>query len=166
MKNDSQVTVTPFENKYEDQVISLIVSIQQNEFGLPITAQDQPDLQNIQDFYQNGNGNFWIALFQGKVVGTISILDIGHTQVALRKMFVEQKHRGQKIGIADQLLDGLLGWAQLKGVREIFLGTTPKFLAAHRFYEKKGFSEIKKDFLPESFPIMKVDTKFYHFRLT
>jgi hypothetical protein len=40
------------------------------------------------------NGNFWVALYEGKVVGNISLLDIGNQQVALRKMFVEKEFQG------------------------------------------------------------------------
>ena len=50
-------------------------------------------------------------------------------------------------------------------VREVYLGTTAKFLAAHRFYEKNGFVEIDHSELPESFPVMVVDTKFYRLEL-
>jgi N-acetylglutamate synthase-like GNAT family acetyltransferase len=57
-----------------------------------------------------------------------------------------------------------LAWATLKDLKDIFLGTTSKFLAAHRFYEKNGFSEIDKQTLPATFPIMAIDSKFYHYR--
>jgi RimJ/RimL family protein N-acetyltransferase len=50
-------------------------------------------------------------------------------------------------------------------VTEIFLGTTPHFLAAHKFYERNGFQEISKDKLPETFPNIKVDSKFYRYQL-
>jgi hypothetical protein len=43
----------------------------------------------------------------------------------------------------------------------VYLGTTPLYLAAHRFYEKSGFVEIKREELPEGFPVMEVDRKFY-----
>jgi hypothetical protein len=33
--------------------------------------------------------------------------------------------------------------------------------AAHRFYEKNGFVEIAKEQLPESFPLMRVDNRFF-----
>ena len=46
-------------------------------------------------------------------------------------------------------------------VAAVYLGTTAKFLAAHRFYEKNGFREIAREALPDSFPVMAVDTKFY-----
>lgn len=142
-------------------VVDVILPIQQEEFGIPITLEGQPDLKDIAGFYQKGHGNFWVALDGGKVVGTISLLDIGNAQVALRKMFVAASHRGKEHGTAARLLEGAIAWARAQGVRQIFLGTTAKFLAAHRFYEKNGFRLIDKSELPASFPVMVVDTRFY-----
>jgi len=48
-----------------------------------------------------------------------------------------------------------------QGVKVVYLGTTAKFLAAHRFYEKNGFREILRAELPARFPVMAADTKFY-----
>jgi len=142
-------------------VADLIVPIQREEFGIDITYQDQPDLQDIPAFYQNGTGNFWVALDGGRVVGTIALKDIGEHQGALRKMFVARSHRGSEKGVAKALLSTLLAHARMAGLREIFLGTTAEFLAAHRFYEKHGFERIDVDALPKSFPRMAVDTRFY-----
>jgi N-acetylglutamate synthase-like GNAT family acetyltransferase len=98
------------------------------------------------------------------VIGTIGLKDIGAGQTALRKMFVAAPFRGREFGVAAQLLNTLLEEAWQRGVKEIYLGTTDKFLAAHRFYEKHGFVEVAKQALPESFPVMKVDSKFYVLR--
>jgi N-acetylglutamate synthase-like GNAT family acetyltransferase len=141
------------------------VGIQRNEFGIEITAAEQPDLHDIPAFYQVRSGNFWVAVADGRVVGTISLLDIGNHQGALRKMFVHPEFRGPRYGTATRLLDALLDWTRHKEVREIFLGTTAKFLAAHRFYAKHGFSEITPSALPPAFPIMRVDTRFFHRRI-
>ena len=165
MNYANQIEIDEFSIKYQDDVLNLIVNIQQKEFGIDITAADQPDLCKIKDFYQINKGNFWVALFNKKVVGTVSLLDIGHEQAALRKMFVDKEYRGEKYQVAHALLSALLNWAQSNDIREIYLGTTPKFLAAHRFYEKNGFKEIAKKCLPRTFPIMKVDTKFYKLAL-
>lgn len=43
----------------------------------------------------------------------------------------------------------------------VYLGTTAKFLAAHRFYEKNRFDLVDAADLPQSFPRMAVDTRFY-----
>lgn len=88
-------------------------------------------------------------------------MDIGNHMAALRKMFVHASYRGDKTGIAKALLKTLIQWAETQQIKEIYLGTTPKFLAAHRFYEKNNFIEIGKENLPTTFPVMKVDTKFY-----
>ena len=157
------LSVSVFERGLEAEVIDLIVNIQANEFHIPITASDQPDLSDIPGVYQAGCGNFWVARHGGQVVGTIALIDIGGGTAALRKMFVHRNHRGN--GTAKMLLEVLLDWACEHRLREIYLGTTEKFLAAHRFYEKSGFDEIPKEDLPDCFPVMKVDTKFYRYQL-
>lgn len=160
------VCIVPFTSGFQDQVVDLIVGIQRGEFAIDITAEQQPDLREIRTFYQRDAGNFWIALEEGRVVGTISLLDIGDGQAALRKMFVHPDFRGRERGTAQALLRTLLDWASERSLHEIYLGTTPFFRAAHRFYEKCGFTEISKDRLPPAFPIMEVDTRFYQLRLS
>jgi len=162
MSPDS-LEIVPFTDGFTDQLIAMIVAIQQQEFNLPITAADQPDLSDIANVYQQGNGNFWLALDDGKVVGSIALIDIGNDQAALRKMFVHRDYRGRKIGTAHKLLKTLFNWTKSKQLSGIFLGTTAKMFAAQRFYEKFGFSEISKSELPTSFPVMDVDSKFYLF---
>lgn len=157
--------IVPFKPDYTEQVVDVILTIQNTEFDIPITRAQQPDLDNIPGYYQQGMGNFWVALDGEKVVGTISLLDIGNRQGALRKMFVHLDYRGGERGVARQLLHTLFDWARTHGYIEIFLGTTDKFKAAHRFYEKSGFVEVTADDLPPVFPKMAVDNKFYKFTL-
>ena len=157
------IEIVPFSEHHLSGIIDVILPIQQSEFGIPITLDSQPDLLDIPGFYQKGSGNFWVALHGEDIIGTISLLDIGNGQGALRKMFVKKQFRGSTRGVACNLLRVLLEWCKRRNLREIYLGTTAKFLAAHRFYEKNGFSEIQKTELPVSFPVMSVDTKFYKY---
>lgn len=159
------LAIEPYAARHSAGIAALIVPIQQEEFGIPITYEDQPDLKDIDGFYRKGNGEFWVALDGDRVVGSIALLDIGNGQGALRKMFVAASHRGRAHGVAQRLLDGLLEHARTQGMRDIFLGTTAKFLAAHRFYEKNGFTLIEPDDLPQAFPRMAVDTRFYRIAL-
>jgi len=145
----------------EQGIVDLIVPIQREEFGIDISAEDQPDLLDIARFYQTGAGDFWVARGDGKVIGTIALKDIGNHQVALRKMFVAASWRGKEHGVARRLLEHLIEAARERGVKRIYLGTTAKFLAAHRFYERHGFELIEQEALPASFPLMVVDTRFY-----
>ena len=161
-----ETIVKAYTDRYRQQVFDLIIPIQQEEFNIPITPEDQPDLQQISTFYQNNNGNFWLAINNGRVVGTISLLDIGNRQGALRKMFVHKDYRGKEHGTGQLLLNTLFNWAKEKAYAEIYLGTTAKFLAAHRFYEKNNFKEVAVAELPPSFPRMEVDVKFYRYEVS
>ena len=163
--NPSNIDIQPFSAPYIEGIAALILPIQQAEFDVPVTLADQPDLLGIRDFYQNGVGNFWVALDHGEVVGSIALLDIGDGRAALRKMFVSRRHRGVGSGLAYRLLQTLLQWSCEHGIQDIYLGTTEQFLAAHRFYEKHGFIRIEKAVLPATFPVMAVDTRFYALRL-
>ncbi len=160
------IQIVPFNPDYTEQVVDVILTIQNTEFDIPISRAQQPDLDNIPSYYQQKAGNFWVALDGERVVGTISLFDIGNGQGALRKMFVHRDYRGSERGIARQLLHTLFDWARTHDYCEIFLGTTDKFLAAHRFYEKSGFVEVTADVLPPAFPKMPVDNKFYKYEIS
>jgi N-acetylglutamate synthase-like GNAT family acetyltransferase len=160
------VHIRTFEPRDADAVAAVILPIQQVEFGIAITREAQPDLSTIESYYQHGCGNFWVAESDRQIVGTIALLDIGNHEAALRKMFVAAPFRGREFGVAQRLLSELLAWAAQRGVANIYLGTTASFLAAHRFYEKSGFEEVARSALPERFPVMAVDSKFYKIALS
>ncbi|MBD2059254.1 GNAT family N-acetyltransferase [Oculatella sp. FACHB-28] len=159
-------TVQTYTSEYCDQVIDLIRRVQQDEFAAPIKIENQPDLLKIPQFYQVKKGNFWIATEQERVVGTIALIDIGNSQAAIRKMFVDQNYRGKHIGVGQQLLNTLLDWAEIHSISELYLGTIEVFKAAHRFYEKNGFLQINQAELPSTFPVMQADTRFYKYVLS
>jgi GNAT superfamily N-acetyltransferase len=162
----ADVSVEVYSELYQREVGELIVSIQHDEFGVPISLDDQPDLKTIPSFYQKGNGNFWIAVYQDKVVGTIALVDIGNAQVALRKMFVHKAFRGKSFLAGQLLFDMANTWMESHGVKEVFLGTIDLFEAAIKFYMKNGFRQITALQLPESFPRMGLDTMFFAKRIS
>lgn len=153
--------IVEYEEKYQQSVIDLILPIQQDEFKVPVTIHDQPDLLTISSFYKKGNGNFWVALDGNKVIGTIALVDFAGDQAALRKMFVHRDYRGKEKGVGQKLLDELKNWCGNKGVNKLFLGTFDSMHAAHRFYERNGFTEIKKEELPSTFPLAHYDNMFF-----
>jgi N-acetylglutamate synthase-like GNAT family acetyltransferase len=157
--------IIPYGREHQQQVNALIISIQAQEFSIPIILEEQTDLFDVNGFYRQGRGDFWVALHEGHVVGTVALRDLGHNQGALRKMFVHAEHRGTEKGVARLLLESLLSESRQRGFQEIFLGTTDAFRAAHRFYEKSGFAEISPKELPNAFPRMVQDTKYYRMKL-
>ena len=157
--------IVPFGREHQEHVGALIISIQRDEFSIPITLEEQPDLFDVDNFYRHGRGDFWVAVNGSAVIGTIALKDIGANQGALRKMFVHKDHRGAEKGVAVALLNHLLHQARQRGFKHVYLGTTNAFKAAHRFYEKNGFTEISERDLPAMFPRMKQDTKFFRIAL-
>ena len=157
--------VSVYSKKDEQAVIDLILDIQQNEFGVPVTIADQPDLLTVKDVYFKGHGHFWVIREKERIVGTIALIDIGNGQSALRKMFVHKDYRGKEKGIGQQLLDHVIAWCKEKGIDEIYLGTFESLLAAQKFYIRNGFVAVEKQSLPASFPVMQVDNRFFKFRL-
>jgi N-acetylglutamate synthase-like GNAT family acetyltransferase len=151
--------IAPWSPADRDEVLAFIVAIQRGEFGIDITAADQPDLADVAGAYQAGGGDFWVARAGGEVAGTIAAIRTAHDAVALRKMFVAGEHRGD--GLAARLMETLVAWARAEGVRTIYLGTTAVMSAAHRFYAKHGFARIDPAELPPSFPLMSVDSRFF-----
>ncbi|MEO6166712.1 MAG: GNAT family N-acetyltransferase [Chitinophagales bacterium] len=153
--------IRPFKQADLEQLITLILPIQQIEFNVPITIDDQPDLLNIESFYRKGNGNFWCAVSGEKIVGSIALIDIGNRQGVIRKMFVHPDFRGKEKKTAQLLLDELTQWCGHRQLHELFLGTIDTMLAAQKFYIRNGFATIEKSALPDSFPVMKVDNLFF-----
>ena len=123
-----------YQDQHKEEIISLILGIQNGEFGIPLTIKDQPDLNDIASFYQKGAGNFWVAMSDDKVIGTIALIDIGNSQSALRKMFVAKEYRGKEKGVAQQLLIALLEWCKSKKIKEVYLGTVASYPEQKRLH--------------------------------
>lgn len=151
----------PATNADLEDVAALVLSVQVDEFNVQITREDQPELYDLEAVFHQGKGVFYIALHEERVVGTIGLLDAGQGLGVLRKMFVAADYRGREWGTAMHLLDALMNHAYLNGFETIQLGTQKRLTAACRFYEKNGFQIIEKEALPENFPIMAVDDRFY-----
>lgn len=157
--------IKPVHNEYCEEIIELILSIQQKEFGLTITIDQQPDLRDIDANYHADDGCFWGAFVGSELVGTIALINTGHQAGCIRKMFVKKDYRGKEWGTAQKLLDVLLQFCRDNGISDVQLGTVEPLKAAHRFYERNGFERIAKEDLPSYFPLMLTDTMFYQLHL-
>lgn len=152
-------------NAYSELVIDLILNIQQNEFNVPITIEDQPDLLQIDEFYLANGGNFWGAFFNDELVGTVALVKFDEKAAAIRKMFVKKEFRGKEYSIAQKLLEILITYCRENNIDEVYLGTVSILQAALRFYEKNHFNIIEKEKLPSKFPLMSADNVFCYLNL-
>lgn len=160
--DDGQLfVIVPYESRYQQQVEDLVLPIQQIEFAVNITREQQPDLMDIPGTFQKGLGNFWLAVSAGVVVGCVGVVDFGGNRVALKKMFVHRDFRGKAKGVSSALFAAVRAWCQTQAVSAIWLGTIAQMTAAHNFYRKNGFVEVSKEELPSGFPLVTVDNKFF-----
>ncbi len=159
------ITITSLKNDHSRQIIDLILPIQQIEFNVPITLEGQSDLLDIDAHYHATGGNFWGAKSGDLLIGTIALMATGHAAGALRKMFVKKEFRGKETAVAQRLLRTLLAYCEQHGITDLYLGTVDILKAAHRFYERNGFTRLKAEDLPSYFPRMMADNVFYHLHL-
>jgi len=155
------IKIITYSDSFRDQVFNLIFNIQKKEFGLAVTIENPPGLESIPLCYQKNNGNFWLALDNGALVGTIGLQVLNNDQAALKRLYVKPPYRSYPYHLGKKLLDTLVVWARKQGLKEIFLGTRTAYQAANHFYHKNGFQEIAQEELPSNFPLAKVDTIFY-----
>ena len=81
-------------------MVDLIERIQIGEFSIPIEEGQRKALLLISQNFQKNKGNYWVALLNGKVIGTIAVIDIGHHAFELRDVFLDKEYRGQKTGFS------------------------------------------------------------------
>ena len=81
-------------------------------------------------------GAMWVALLDGKIVGTVSVIPENEA-LYIRSMAVLPQARRNKIG--ERLLAQIEKFAAENGYRKLVLSTTPFLISAIRLYEKFGF---------------------------
>ena len=138
--------IETYSGRYDEQIIALILGIQNGEAKINLSLDEQPDLKDIHRCYQEAGGEFWLALEDGRVIGTLALMLRENHCAVMKKFFVDAHYRAKKVGLA--LYRTLLNYAQAHGVQTIILDTPSVAQASHRFYERAGFRRITRAALP------------------
>ena len=137
--------IKTYEDKYKNQVIALILYLQNFDNRVDLSLEEQPDMNNINAYYLNNGGGFWIAVNENDdVVGTIGLLKIENHYGILKKFFVEPAYRGKTISVSTKLYDQLFKHAKENDITTIVLDTPAACQRAHSFYQKHDFKQITK----------------------
>lgn len=129
------MNIIEFSNEYREETIQLLIDVAVHEYGFAEWKKFFEIFEN--EFYIENNGNCWLAIMDEKVVGTISLKNLGNKKGEIKNLYVHSEYRKKKI--AQCLLDNLLSFASFKGYKEIQLDTFDEFKEAIRFYEKNEF---------------------------
>ena len=143
------LSIVPFQEKYTQDIIDLVLHFQNNGRRPPVTVDGQPDLLRIQHSYLDAGGFFWMTLDEeGKLAGTVGLMPCGAGMAVLKKFFVYEPYQGAPHHLGRQLYGRLLDFAKGHGVHTILLDTPCDTVRAHKFYERAGFRKVTKDELP------------------
>ena len=116
------------------------------EYGLGWEANgcgcSDQDVVEVEKYYQQACGEFWVVEYFGNVVGTGGYLPIerGDHAVEIRKMYLLPAARGQ--GLGRFLLSQLEQAAAKSGFREVWLETATVLKEAVALYEKNGYEPM------------------------
>lgn len=159
------IEIKKYEDKYQDEVINLVLSCQ-NDGSRPIVSiANQPELLNINKEYFSNGGYFWIAIESKKLVGTIGLINCGNGIGILKKFFVNEQYRGKPYNLGRKLFAELLNFAHEHKFKELVLDTPKNTKRAHKFYEKAGFKKVSQEDLPIKYNPPYKDSDFFQLKL-
>ena len=94
---------------------------------------DRPD-----DWWVSGMSRlaWFVAEQDGEVVGVVAGMPVGDSPEVM-SMWVEPEHRGS--AVAQDLLAGVVAWAEAQGAVALCLAVAQDNHIARRFYERAGF---------------------------
>ena len=149
-------TIVPFEIRHQSEIDELMNEIQQ-EFEIPFRS---PERVPVFEYVLSGH-QFWVALLEGQLIGTIGLTCFDSNTGIIRNMFVTKEFRGKQPGVAKGLLDVALDKAKSLNYKQVYLGPMEQFKAARKFYSKNNFVLIPSTELPLKMTFNPVDDLFY-----
>lgn len=155
------IKIIDYSPAYQEDIDRMMAGIAK-EFPISISS---PHSTRIPEVYHLLDQKYWVAFHNTQVAGTIGLKLFSNNNAILVRMMVDKKYRGKEYRTASLLLEQSISWALEKKVKTIYLGTMKQFVAAQKFYVKKGFSEIKKEDLPTDYSPNPIDTLFYKIQL-
>jgi GNAT superfamily N-acetyltransferase len=149
-------TIVPFEIGHQSKIDDLMNEIQK-EFEIPFRS---PERVPVFEYLLSGH-QFWVALRDDQLIGTIGLTCFDSNTGIIRNMFVAKEFRGKQPGVSKDLLDTALNKAKSLNYKQVYLGTMEQFKAARKFYSKNNFVLIPRCDLPEKMTFNTVDDLFY-----
>lgn len=157
-----KVRIRRFDPDDQQAVVALVLDIQQREFGLALSEENQRDLKDITAYFSAPSSSFWVAEEEaGHIVGCIGLEAMSPKVAVMRKFMVHPNWRGSGNGVSRALLDQFEDGAAKLGVERIILSTVAATRAAQRFYEKSGYLRIDRTNLPTEYTPGPLDSVFF-----
>lgn len=135
--------IIQYNDNYKNEICNFINKSMHKFIGRPY--KDRPDISNINDYYINNNGNFWLAIDvkKNKIIGSIALDNRSNEYGILKRFYVEEEHQNK--GIGSKLYELFYDYIEKNTkIKKIYLVSDRVLQNAHRFYIHKGYKQIKK----------------------
>ena len=110
------------------------------EFDVPWEPERaDKEVFDIETYYWQTNGEFWVIEEAGEIVGTAAYHPIsrGNKAVEIRKVYLLAPARGK--GLGKYLMAQLEEVISAKGYQQVWVETITRFQAAKHIYESTGY---------------------------
>jgi GNAT superfamily N-acetyltransferase len=111
------------------------------EYGLDTTFEPYV-AKPLADFVLAGNGRLWVAELDGRVVGSIAVVDAGNGEGQLRWFLLAPEARGT--GLGRRLLETAMAYCRERRMLRVFLWSFSDLAAALLLYERAGFTVTER----------------------
>lgn len=95
--------------------------------------------------YLDGPGALWLAQDGHAIAGCVAMRplpEVGLSACEVKRLYVRPAYRGSRV--AGALMDALEAYAHETGYDWVYLDTRADFVAAIRFYERRGYERIPR----------------------
>jgi putative acetyltransferase len=133
--------IAPSDNR---RIAEIVLSVMKHYDADPqTTIAGDPTLHHMYENYREARAAYYVAEWQGQVVGGCGIRQLEGTEeniCELQRMFILPEARGQGIGKA--LMEKCLAKAGNFGYAQVYLETLGEMREAQELYRKFGFRKI------------------------
>lgn len=129
--------IREYDNRDREELIKLWVDICIEEHGFKQWEED------IQILDENDYEKILVALYDGKVIGSIAYEKYDEEIAELRRVYVYAEHRGK--GIAKKLYNNIMEYIKQNNYKKILVRTMEGFESGLRFYYRNNFKLDFKD---------------------
>lgn len=136
----NDVSIIPYQPRYQPDFKRLNLEWISQYFT--VETHDLEQLDHPEAHVLPNDGQIFLALTDGEVVGCVAMVNMGVTGFELAKMAVSPAMRGR--GIGKQLALAAIDYARQLGVKTVWLESNRVLTPALTMYEQVGFREVPR----------------------
>ena len=135
------MNIVPFSSEYSSGTRDFVIGVLLGE-GFDYDPLKDSDLNDIEGNYLLHGGAFFIYLYNGEIVGTSAVKDLGSGHCEIKRLYVKEECRGKGLGLS--LFLAALDFSK-KNYSFAKLKTDKSLKKAISIYLYNGFEIVKED---------------------